>query len=364
MALQIEQRIQRRVGAGARRIQLHRDAGVDDLPTRAEIGGQRFERRLLAVHRGEKTLRPIDCRGARRHACLCEHGRDDAVSRRHPRVQRLHHRAEILLEAGRRRRRDRQRVIGGRRIETEQPRRSGGSADGAQRRRAVPSALIVARIHRAAQPPFQLEADDVGVEQRAAGRVGNLGRRQHRRHQRRARMGQRHETHVVVVERVRRRPVGQRGVARRRPKRGPEHMAGSAGLPLHHLLHDPRGRFGGAGQRHANGVEQRARRCGPRGGRRRPGGDKATQVHSAAPVTEDSGLPSADMKRCLMNTQSSGGLAVGADSFTLATMNSGPTRGTAPARRSSSSERTVAVAAIPIARAAASRSAPCAVGVG
>lgn len=67
------------------------------------------------------------------------------------------------------------------------------------------------------------------------------------------------------------------------------------------------------------------------------------------------------MKRCLMKTQSSGGVAVGADSRTLATMNVGPRR---RATVNSSSVRTVAVAAIPIARAASSRLAPCAVGVG
>ena len=66
------------------------------------------------------------------------------------------------------------------------------------------------------------------------------------------------------------------------------------------------------------------------------------------------------MKRCLMKTQSSGGLAVGADSRTFASMKLADDTAT----RNSASVRTVVDEAMPIARAAASRSAPCAVGVG
>ena len=71
------------------------------------------------------------------------------------------------------------------------------------------------------------------------------------------------------------------------------------------------------------------------------------------------------MNRCLMNTQSSGGFTVGADSATLATITQGPgsTRDRSIAAAKASSVVTVAVAAAPIARAAASRSAPCAVAV-
>src|SRR5262249_30395337 len=75
-----------------------------------------------------------------------------------------------------------------------------------------------------------------------------------------------------------------------------------------------------------------------------------------------SGWPIAAMKRCLMNTQSSGGLADGADSVTLATITSGPARRPPRLSRSASSLWTVA-ACTRRARAAAARSAPCAVGV-
>ena len=150
---------------------------------------------------------------------LRQQRRDDAVSRRQPRVQRLHHRPEVFLEAGRLGRGNRERVPGRAGVETEQARRGGRRADRAERRRAVPAALIVARVHRAAQPPFELEADDVGVEQRAAGRARDFRGGQRRGDERRARMRQRHEAHVVVVERVRRGAVGQRGVARARAQR-------------------------------------------------------------------------------------------------------------------------------------------------
>ena len=67
-ALQIEQRVERRMRAGARRIQLHGDAGVDESPSALpRSAATRVERRLLAVHRGEKSLRAVDRRGARGH---------------------------------------------------------------------------------------------------------------------------------------------------------------------------------------------------------------------------------------------------------------------------------------------------------
>ena len=45
---------------------------------------------------------------------------------------------------------------------------------------------------------------------------------------------------------------------------------------------------------------------------------------TGAPRVASSGWPIAAMNRCLMNTQSSGGFTVGADSSTLATMTHGP----------------------------------------
>ena len=199
--------------ARARRIELHGDAGVDDFPAAAEIGGVLGERRVLAVHRCQKSLRPFDRRRARGHAAARQLRREHAVARRESGVQRLHHRAEVLFQAGRFRRRDRQRVAARRFVQTEQPRRRRGGADRAERRRAVPAALIVPRVHRASQPRLDLEADDVRVEQRAARGAGDFGRGERRRDQRRARMRERDEAHVVVVERVRGGAVGQRRIA-------------------------------------------------------------------------------------------------------------------------------------------------------
>ena len=54
-----------------------------------------------------------------------------------------------------------------------------------------------------------LEAHDPRVQQRSARSAGPLAGRERRRHQRCARMRERHEAHVVVVERVRGRAVGE-----------------------------------------------------------------------------------------------------------------------------------------------------------
>ena len=214
---QIEQRVERRVRAGARRIQLHGDAGVDDLPARAEIGGDVVERRVARCPSRPEIPAARRSPRARGHAAPREQRREHAVARGQARVQRLHHRAEVLFQAGRFRRRDRQRVARSRSASSPSSRaRRGRGADRAERRRAVPAALVVSRVHRAAEPRFDLEADDVGVEQRrrpsapatsaAASAAGD---------ERRARMRERHEAHVVVVERVRGGAVGERGVGRR-----------------------------------------------------------------------------------------------------------------------------------------------------
>src|SRR5581483_12420319 len=98
---------------------------------------------------------------------------------------------------------DAQGVGGGAGIEAKHTSGGGGRADGADGGGAVPAALvIVARVHDAAQAALDLEADDVGVQQRSAGGVRQLGCGDGRRHERAAGMRQRDEAHVVVVEGV------------------------------------------------------------------------------------------------------------------------------------------------------------------
>ena len=103
-----------------RRIQLHGDAGVENLPPRAEVGGDLVERQHRAVHRGEESLRAVDRAEACRHSRARQYRGGDAIARREAGVQRLHHRAEVLLEARRLRCSDRQRAAGGGRVEAEQ----------------------------------------------------------------------------------------------------------------------------------------------------------------------------------------------------------------------------------------------------
>ena len=176
-----------------------------------------------------------------------------AVARRQPGMQRLDHRPEVLLQAGRLGRGDRERVSASAVASSPSSAADGrGGADRPERGRAVPAALIVARIHRAAEPRFDLESDDVGVEQRAAGGAGQLRRREHRRHQRRARMRERDEAHVVVVERVRGGAVGERRVRARSPRRGArddDTACAPARLAIARRLDDAARRLRRAGER-------------------------------------------------------------------------------------------------------------------
>jgi hypothetical protein len=119
---------------------------------------------------------------------------------------------KFSLKARRFRRGDGQRVAGGVRIEAKQARCRGSRTDRTERRRAVPSPLVVARIHRPTQPAFDFEPDDVGVEECAARRVEQfLQAARPAATSGRTWMGKRHEAHVVEVQSVRGGAVGQRG---------------------------------------------------------------------------------------------------------------------------------------------------------
>ena len=94
----------------------------------------------------------------------------------------------------------------------------------------MPATLVVPRVHGTAEPPFDFEANDVGIEELAARRAGQLRGRERGRDQRRARMGKRDEAHVVEVVRVRRRPVGERRGFLRSRALPFEHAAGPGGV--------------------------------------------------------------------------------------------------------------------------------------
>ena len=357
-AFQIQQRVERRVRRGARGIQLDGDARIEDLPAPAEIGDKGKERGRFTVHGGEEPLRSFDRRTTRGHARLREQRRQHAVARREAGVERLHHRSEVFLEARRFGRGNGQGVADDPGAESEKARCRGRGTNRAQRGRAVPSAPVVAGIHRTPQTRFDFEAHHVRLEQRPPCCAGQFRDGKARSDERRAGMGKRDEAHVVVIVRVRRGAVRQRGVGRARAQPRSEHRALEAGRLLRHdLLHRCRGRLGRAGQHDADRVEE-----SPGGsvaaldGRDRAR-DELGERHR--PSVAASGLPMAAMNRCLRNTQSVAGLPAGPDSATLATMR----RDAARAALKSLAVRACVTAEMPIAVAAAARSAPCAVGV-
>ena len=216
-------------------------------------------------------------------------------------MQRLNHRAEILLQSRCLGGGDRERVSRLHDLEAEETRRRGSRAERSERRGAVPSAPIVPRVHRAPQARLDFESDDVGLEQRAARCVGELGRREAGGDERRARVRERDEAHVVEVVRVRRGAIRQRRRRGARAEVRAENPApaaaclcdGGALFGGDDLLDDPCGRFGCAGEHHADRVEDGTSRDGARRLRRRRVDDEACKAqHSAFPI--------AAMKRCLI----------------------------------------------------------------
>ena len=68
-ARKIEDRVERRMRAGARRVELHGDAGVEDLPARGRGRRARSPKSACcAVHRVQKTLRTVERLRARRQS--------------------------------------------------------------------------------------------------------------------------------------------------------------------------------------------------------------------------------------------------------------------------------------------------------
>ena len=148
-----------------------------------------------------------------------------------------------------------------------------------------------------AHPSAPLVAAALAAAERdhASGRVVPLGGRKRCGDERRARVRQRDEAHIVVVVRMRGGAVREGGTRRGRAQRRPQNAAWPGAVGCHHLLDDMADGFGRAGQRDPDRVDQRARRDGARGWRRRRIDDKAAEV-------QHSGTPSAAMNRRLMNT--------------------------------------------------------------
>ena len=158
-APEIEQCVQRRMRGGTRGIQRDGDARLEDFPPEAEVGHRGLERAVLAVHGRQVPLGTLERVGARRESTLREPRGHHAIACGQARMKRLDDAADVLLQTARRGRGNPQRVTDGICAEPEDARRGSGGAERPDRRRAMPSALvIVPRVHDRAQSAFELEA--------------------------------------------------------------------------------------------------------------------------------------------------------------------------------------------------------------
>src|SRR5262249_14659293 len=134
--LELEERVDGRVGERARWIGLDRHAALEHVPALAEAIERRRERAGGSggrAGRDEKSLLAVERRLRGGEAFTREHGGEHAVSGGRAGVIRLGHRAEVLLQARRERDRQSQRVLNLAQIEAEQTRRRGRAADRADR---------------------------------------------------------------------------------------------------------------------------------------------------------------------------------------------------------------------------------------
>src|SRR5262245_57823773 len=118
----------------------------------------------------------------------------------------------------------------------------------------MPSALVVPRIHRAPEAPFDFEADDVRVEERAARGISKFSSRESRSHERCARMRERHETHVVEIQRVCRGAIREGGGIGAGTRVRAKHSARSACAWRDDALHDAGGRFANTSKRDTDSI--------------------------------------------------------------------------------------------------------------
>ena len=245
----------------------------------------------LAVHRVQEALRAVDRERARGQARRRELRGEHAVARRQARVQRLHHRAEVFLQARGLRGRDRQRMTGRIRVEPEQPAHSRRGADGAKRRRAMPPALVVARVHRACRVALRARSRRRSASRSAAPDAPVSSAAASDRRRRAARSDARATRSTCRRSRARARRCRWRAPRRRAGARSgvPSTTTGAARPPRRR----PPGRCGDrlrrAGERDADRVEHGA----PRPARaRRPAvraGDEAAQAAGVAPPRTHAG---------------------------------------------------------------------------
>ena len=243
--------------AAAAGVLLDRDARAHDVE-RLRPRGQDLRRVVVAraVEDVEEALLVLEGGLVRREPVAREQRGEETVPRAVADVQRLHHRAEVGLDAGSERRRDGER--GGDLVvrQLHQLRARGGAAEHAERRGRVPAVRVVIEVHAQPELALGLEAGDVGGDEIAAARAGVVGERDQRRQDGRGRMAADRVVAVVEIERVRGGAVHQRGVERADTRRGAEHERGpGARVAQEDVPRDTRRVLARARQGHADVVE-------------------------------------------------------------------------------------------------------------
>ena len=201
---QVQHHRNRHVGAAAARKLLDAEAGIDDVE-RVGPGFEDFSRVVFAgsIEHFEESLVALERVAARGEAIAGKEGGEHTVARRVADMQRLRHGAEIGFHAGGERDGARERSLGLRLVEPEQPRGGGGRAEDAERRSRVPALLVVLEMDRAGDSGLDLVAGDVGGDRVTAVGSEHLAERNDRRNEHGRRVPAQCRAHVVVVERVR-----------------------------------------------------------------------------------------------------------------------------------------------------------------
>ena len=185
-------------------------------------------------------------------------GRQQAVGGRLAGVERLAHRAEHRLQACRLCGGDAEGRGGGVAVEAEQVRAGRRRAEGARRSRGVEAPQVVLDADRAGDAALGLVAGNEGGGDRPARAVALLGQGEQRRQHRHGRVASHGLVDVVVVEGVGRGAVDEGGVEHGEALAPPDQ--GDAAVRravLEQLVREQRrGRLDGAGERHADPVEQ------------------------------------------------------------------------------------------------------------
>jgi hypothetical protein len=110
------------------------------------------------------------------------------------------------------------------------------------------------------KPAFDLEPDDVRIEQRARVSMRDLTSSEDCWNEHAARVRERHEAHIVVVERVRGDAVGERRKRGARRDRRAHDVALTDAVLSRHPLRDARGRLACTREHHATRVHKGHRR--------------------------------------------------------------------------------------------------------